>query len=176
MREVSLEIPEGVNVVENQKKLLINFKHMRYQIPIKYFILDITDKLLTFKYPKRLEKINWPKITTYKKLIEKYSRGPKFRYVLEFSYSHFPINQQVDPVAKTLKISNFLGIKKEFTFNFRSIDSIEKKDKNIIITSYNDILTGAEINKVKNIRYKTIQKKLDRRVFIDGFTVIKEQL
>ena len=68
---------------------------------------------------------------------------------------------------------NNLGLKKTFYVHLHNVQTLELKNKEIHLTSANDIITGSDLNMLKAIRYKTHHRKLDRRIFTDGFLIQK---
>ena len=46
-------------------------------------------------------------------------------------------------------------------------------ENNIVMTTYDDITTGSELNEFNNLKYKTHLKNVDRRIFTDGIYVKK---
>ena len=138
------------------------------------FVVEVKESSMVVSYVKKWTSLANPIIVTWKNLIKKYEKKPLYHYIIKPIFKHFPIILGFN--GHTISVFNYLGLKKTFYVKMRNIKTIELKQKEIHITTSNDILTGSDLNMLKAIRYKTHHKNLDRRIFTDGFLIEKKCL
>lgn len=112
-------------------------------------------------------------VQTWTNLIEKYSRNPMYTYIVRPVFKYFPIVCEIED--NKICVNNYLGLKVVFKIPIKNYTEIKKDKKDIIIKTYDDIMTGSDLEKLKALRYKTCHKNLDRRIFTDGFYIEKNE-
>jgi ribosomal protein L6P/L9E len=114
--EITLRvIPTDVILKIKNSKCHLTYDKDSHSIKIQYFK----------KWSKSIQSF----INVWRKSLVKYDKAPLFEYEIEVLYKHFPII--VEKVKdKTLKISNFMGLKKDFLIDINSAISVQVLDKN----------------------------------------------
>lgn len=131
----------------------------------------VNNDQIQISYLKKWNLFMEPITTTWNNLLRKYEKNPIFVYEVTPLYKHFPIRMNLED--NVIGVYNYLGLKTMFYVKLNDIIKAQIKDKVLCIETYNDILTGSDLNKLKALRYKTHHKNLDKRVFTDGFLIKK---
>jgi large subunit ribosomal protein L6 len=122
---------------------------------------------------KKATKNNKKMFGTLKAHIKNMIKGltEKFKYKLQISNVHFPMNVVVDKTKNELVVKNFLGEKKERRIKIVEGVDIKINKEEIELESINIEKAGqcaADIEKGTKVRNK------DRRIFQDGIFIVKK--
>ena len=170
---MKLEIPKDCVVLRYKDRgvSLIYPTGFKLDLIWEKIFIEIEEQSLSLTYLKKWQ----PKVlsikNTWNNLIKKYAAGTLYCYKVKAAFKHFPIILGLE--GHTITVMNYLGLKHKFSVPLKDIKNVTLKDKVLHIESYNDILTGSDLNKLKALRYKTHHKNLDRRIFTDGFEIEK---
>lgn len=168
----TISLPENCTYQIKEKGVLLKFNQgVDLNLVWIHLIVEIENNQLVLSYLKKWESLASPIVTTWTNLIKKYAQNPLYSYVVKPLSKHFPIILGIQ--GKTITVFNYLGLKKTFYVHLHNVQTLELKNKEIHLTSANDIITGSDLNMLKAIRYKTHHRKLDRRIFTDGFLIQK---
>lgn len=167
-----IKLPDDCTYTTKNKGIILKFNQgVELNLSWEHFVAEVESNELIITYLKKWTALAKPIVKTWSNLIKKYERKPLYSYVVKPLYRHFPILLGVE--SNTISVFNYLGLKKTFYVKLSNVQSIKLENKQIHITSYNDLLTGSQLNMLKAIRYKTHHRKLDRRIFTDGFLIQK---
>lgn len=172
-QEVKTIDQNSVLVLDGNSEYLLKNPHI-------VFSYDESKKNLSLSYVKKNKrrfKIE-PVIKTWtQKLKERTVK--EYNYKVEIHYKHFPIIVDLDTSDlknQKVTIQNFYGCKSSFILYFSKLEAPITYDKNkkvLSFRSYDDVVTGNELEAFNKLRYKTNLKNLDRNVFTDGFYIKK---
>jgi large subunit ribosomal protein L6 len=166
-----IEIPEGVEVVIQEKTLNVSGKEGKISKIFngKFNISKKDNRIIVGneKATKKEKKLINTAAAHIKNIINGVQK--KYFYTLKVCNVHFPMNIHID--GNEVVVKNFLGEIKERRIKIP--EGVEVKiNKDIVIISGSDIYkTGqaaANLEKVTNIKYR------DRRVFQDGIFIIEK--
>ena len=170
--KTKLQLPPNCKVEIIDKSAIVKFDQgVKLNLSWENLVLELEDDQLVISHLKKWSALANPIIITWTSLLKKYQSSPLFHYVVKPVYRHFPIILDVED--NRISVFNYLGLKKKFYVPLSAIKTLELKNKEIHLTSHNDIITGSQLNILKSIRYKTHHRKLDRRIFTDGFLIQK---
>ena len=165
-----IKIPEGVIVSPIENGVELDYSGV-FKLPLKWANCDIRvqENHLIIEVLKMWDSKMRAIYTTWVNLVKKYEKNPIFKYKVTCIYKHFPIKMSLN--GKEISIYNYYGLKSQFKVNLSDFISAQIKEDVLYVQTYNDIITGADLNKLKALRYRTHHKNLDRRIFTDGFLV-----
>ncbi len=165
-----VEIPEGVQVIVDGKKVVVegpkgklerDFSHARDVIIRKENNKVIVE---TF-FANRKKKALVPAIASHiNNMIIGVTKG--FRYKLKIVYSHFPITVKVQD--NKVLIENFLGERAPRVAKIFGNVKVSVKGDDVIVEGINIEEVGQT---AANIEHATKVRGFDRRVFMDGIYI-----
>ena len=182
--ELKLEKEKIEVLVIDFNEIHLKFKETKIDLKLKSDFMKLQynnlENKIEISYLKRDSKKVLALINYWVKKIEKYSLKTIWTYNIEYFYKHFPmvIKLENEGSTKQLILENFYGCKSAFYFNFtKLIEDIhhDTEKKVITMSSYDDIKTGNELENLIKLRLKTHIKKVDRRIFTDGFFITKTE-
>ncbi len=167
-----IEIPEGITTSLDENILIIKKqdKELRRRLSSRVKVKIENNKIILESGTKRNDKRNFGTMKAHiKNMIKGLTEG--FKYKLQVSSVHFPMNLEIDKSKNELVVKNFLG---------------EKKDRRIKLVAGVDIklnndfveLESEDIEKAgqcaTNIEKGTKVRNKDRRIFQDGIFIIEK--
>lgn len=166
-----LEIPEGVNVEIEGKKVIVNGKNGENARVFNYNInMKKEDNKIIFS-AKKGTKREKKQLMSAKAHISNMFRGinEKYVYKLQICSLHFPITVTVD--KDNLTIKNFLGERHPRIMKLKKNADV-KVNKEIITVEANDKELAGQV--AADIENAARVKSRDRRVFQDGIFIIQK--
>lgn len=144
---------------------------LELKVPAGLCATEIDKDKIKVTCMKKRKKETKSVVHTWQNLIQKYAKNPLFVYTVTPVFKYFPMVCSVE--NDTIQVTNYMGLKAPFRIKIKDFQILKMVKKQIRVESYNDINTGSDLNKLKALRYKTYHRKLDRRVFSDGFHIEK---
>ena len=172
----SIEVPEGVTVTINQRKVHVKGPRGELTKNLNHMMLDMrvknNGKIVTISrwFGQRPEIAC---INTCKSAIRNMINGVLlgFRYKLRFAYAHFPIN--VSTENGDVEIRNFLGEKRvrriPMPEGVKATRTDQNKVKDELVIEGNDL--EAVSQSAARVHESCLVKKKDIRMFLDGIYV-----
>jgi large subunit ribosomal protein L6 len=174
MVEKEIEIPEGVNLEVEGKKIIVSGEKGQLERIFKYFHpikIEIKGNKLVVssKSDKRKVKAMIGTIVSHtKNMIKGVKKG--YTYKMKVIYSHFPVTVKVE--GNQVKINNFIGEKKPRVARIMGDTRVEVKGQEIFINGINKESVGQTMG---NIEQSCRITKYDRRIFQDGVYFVGEE-
>ncbi|MCD6402879.1 MAG: 50S ribosomal protein L6 [Candidatus Aenigmarchaeota archaeon] len=169
-----IEIPEGVSVHVDGKKVIVEGEKGRLERTFKYFWdikIEKTDNKVVISSPEDRRKVKAMVGTIaahIRNMIKGVTKG--FTYRMKIVYTHFPITVKVD--GDRVVIQNFLGERTNRIAKIMGDVKVEVKGDEVIIKGINleDVAqTAANIEQACRIT------KFDRRIFQDGIYIASKE-
>jgi large subunit ribosomal protein L6 len=168
-----IEIPEGINAEIKSSKLIMKKNNDELQIKLNSRIKTIIEGNKIILEAKKATRNNKKMFGTIKAHIKNMIKGltEKFKYKLQISNVHFPMNVTVDKDKNELVVKNFLGEKKER--RIKIVEGVEVKiNKDEIELESINIENAGQC--AANIEKGTRVRNKDRRIFQDGIFIIEK--
>ena len=169
---LQIEIPEGVEVILDENKLIAKGKNGEIEREFRLGRLNLDKKQnKIIIYDKKATKKEKRMINTLGAHIKNMIKGVQenFEYKLKICSSHFPMNLEIQDNNATIK--NFLGEKIPRKVKIPKDVKVEINGEIITITSINKESAGQA---AANFESATKIKRRDRRVFQDGIFIINK--
>lgn len=180
IEHTKLILSEGQELVQKSINEVVlknkNNTHYLLKNPHTKFTYEPEKKELKIQYlvnRKNRNKIDGLLNTWTKKIKER--TNTYYTYTVEVLYKHFPIiiNLDTSNIQKQkVTVENYYGCKDTFSIVFTKLSKkIEYNDQTKVLKfeTFDDVITGNELELFQKLRYKTNLKKLDRHIFTDGF-------
>ncbi|HDJ96561.1 MAG TPA: 50S ribosomal protein L6 [Candidatus Aenigmarchaeota archaeon] len=174
MVEKSIEVPEGVSVEVDGKRVKVSGEKGSLERTFKY-VFDIKIRKegnrIIVSSPSERRKVKamvGTIIAHIRNMIKGVTKGYKYR--LRIVYKHFPISVKVE--GDKVLIHNFLGERTVRVAKIVGDTKVDVKGKDIEVTGINveDVAqTAANIEQACRIT------KYDRRVFVDGIFIVGKE-
>ncbi len=167
-----IEIPEGISVHIEDDVIIMkkDGSELKRRLNSRVKVIIEANKIIIESgITKNEKKIFGTMKAHIKNMIKGLNEG--FKYKLQISTVHFPINVSVDKEKNELIVKNFLGEKKDR--KIKLIPGVEvKTSKEFIEIESIDIEKAGQC--AANIEKGTKVRKKDRRIFQDGIFIIEK--
>lgn len=168
-----IDIPEGINVNIKGSKITLKKNNDEIQTKLNARIKTIIEGGKIILEAKKATKNNRRIFGTIKAHIKNMIKGltKKFKYKLQISNVHFPMNVTFDKTKNELVVKNFLGERKERRIKIAEGIDVKINKEEIELESINIERAGqcaANIEKGTKVRNK------DRRIFQDGIFIVEK--
>ena len=156
---LSLRGPHGTLLV--LKNPWVNFKVQGDQAHLSY----------RQSYRTRMRGI----LPTWSSAVRRLVQDKEWSYRVTALFKHFPVSMIVQ--KDHVRVLNYFGVKKpggqprQFLVDTKGVVVNSEDPRNLIITSRDRVYAGNVASRFSNLRYKVHARKMDRRVFSDGFLV-----
>ncbi|RLJ03396.1 MAG: 50S ribosomal protein L6 [Candidatus Aenigmatarchaeota archaeon] len=171
--ERSVEIPEGVNVEVDGKRVKVSGEKGELERNFNHPLIKVEKKDSTVVFSSDVERKKVKALLgTYEAHLKNMIRGVTegFEYKLKIVYVHFPMNVSVS--GNEVVIRNYLGEKAPRKAKILDGVTVKVEGEDVIVSGIDKEKVGQTAANIENVAKPPTGK--DRRKFIDGIFIVEK--